>query len=263
MASELNIDTKFLRNLEKVDESLQKIVKSTNDATAAFEEMLRKTDSFDIIAKLQSNLSKLVGKKVEIDVDGKNVKSISETMDRLVEQVKSLAGTDLFDTSKIYENEKGIVALESHIANINKVIKDLKKNIGNIDAEKYVSAPFVQTTQFVAPINPRTQKEYGKNTNAYRNAYSNYEEEVAKQREAYEERERLEEEIFNRVKESRKRNIENAMHALIEKKAIATEELEWQKMTFAERLEYTQSALNKILKAEKKNVDDVRKLATL
>lgn len=259
MASELNIDTKFLRNLEKVDESLQKIVKSTNDATAAFEEMLRKTDSFDIIAKLQSNLSKLVGKKVEIDVDGKNVKSISETMDRLVEQVKSLAGTDLFDTSKIYENEKGIVALESHIANINKVIKDLKKNIGNIDAEKYVSAPFVQTTQFVAPINPRTQKEYGKNTNAYRNAYSNYEEEVAKEREAYEERERLEEEIFNRVKESRKRNIENAMHALIEKKAIATEELEWQKMTFAERLEYTQSALNKILKAEKKNVDDVRK----
>lgn len=259
MASELNIDTKFLRNLEKVDESLQKIVKSTNDATAAFEEMLRKTDSFDIIAKLQSNLSKLVGKKVEIDVDGKNVKSISETMDRLVEQVKSLAGTDLFDTSKIYENEKGIVALESHIANINKVIKDLKKNIGNIDAEKYVSAPFVQTTQFVAPINPRTQKEYGKNTNAYRNAYSNYEEEVAKEREAYEERERLEEEIFNRVKESRKRNIENAMHALIEKKAIATEELEWQKMTFAERLEYTQSSLNKILKAEKKNVDDVRK----
>ena len=259
MASELNIDTKFLRNLEKVDESLQKIVKSTNDATAAFEEMLRKTDSFDIIAKLQSNLSKLVGKKVEIDVDGKNVKSISETMDRLVEQVKSLAGTDLFDTSKIYENEKGIVALESHIANINKVIKDLKKNIGNIDAEKYVSAPFVQTTQFVAPINPRTQKEYGKNTNAYRNAYSSYEEEVAKEREAYEERERLEEEIFNRVKESRKRNIENAMHALIEKKAIATEELEWQKMTFAERLEYTQSALNKILKAEKKNVDDVRK----
>lgn len=259
MASELNIDTKFLRNLEKVDESLQKIVKSTNDATAAFEEMLRKTDSFDIIAKLQSNLSKLVGKKVEIDVDGKNVKSISETMDRLVEQVKSLAGTDLFDTSKIYENEKGIVALESHIANINKVIKDLKKNIGNIDAEKYVSAPFVQTTQFVAPINPRTQKEYGKNTNAYRNAYSNYEEEVAKEREAYEERERLEEEIFNRVKESRKRNIENAMHALIEKKAIATEELEWQKMTFAERLEYTQSTLNKILKAEKKNVDDVRK----
>lgn len=259
MASELNIDTKFLRNLEKVDESLQKIVKSTNDATAAFEEMLRKTDSFDIIAKLQSNLSKLVGKKVEIDVDGKNVKSISETMDRLVEQVKSLAGTDLFDTSKIYENEKGIVALESHIANINKVIKDLKNNIGNIDAEKYVSAPFVQTTQFVAPINPRTQKEYGKNTNAYRNAYSNYEEEVAKEREAYEERERLEEEIFNRVKESRKRNIENAMHALIEKKAIATEELEWQKMTFAERLEYTQSALNKILKAEKKNVDDVRK----
>lgn len=259
MASELNIDTKFLRNLEKVDESLQKIVKSTNDATAAFEEMLRKTDSFDIIAKLQSNLSKLVGKKVEIDVDGRNVKSISETMDRLVEQVKSLAGTDLFDTSKIYENEKGIVALESHIANINKVIKDLKKNIGNIDAEKYVSAPFVQTTQFVAPINPRTQKEYGKNTNAYRNAYSNYEEEVAKEREAYEERERLEEEIFNRVKKSRKRNIENAMHALIEKKAIATEELEWQKMTFAERLEYTQSALNKILKAEKKNVDDVRK----
>lgn len=259
MASELNIDTKFLRNLEKVDESLQKIVKSTNDATAAFEEMLRKTDSFDIIAKLQSNLSKLVGKKVEIDVDGRNVKSISETMDRLVEQVKSLAGTDLFDTSKIYENEKGIVALESHIANINKVIKDLKKNIGNIDAEKYVSAPFVQTTQFVAPINPRTQKEYGKNTNAYRNAYSNYEEEVAREREAYEERERLEEEIFNRVKESRKRNIENAMHALIEKKAIATEELEWQKMTFAERLEYTQSALNKILKAEKKNVDDVRK----
>lgn len=259
MASELNIDTKFLRNLEKVDESLQKIVKSTNDATAAFEEMLRKTDSFDIIAKLQSDLSKLVGKKVEIDVDGRNVKSISETMDRLVEQVKSLAGTDLFDTSKIYENEKGIVALESHIANINKVIKDLKKNIGNIDAEKYVSAPFVQTTQFVAPINPRTQKEYGKNTNAYRNAYSNYEEEVAKEREAYEERERLEEEIFNRVKESRKRNIENVMHALIEKKAIATEELEWQKMTFAERLEYTQSALNKILKAEKKNVDDVRK----
>lgn len=259
MASELNIDTKFLRNLEKVDESLQKIVKSTNDATTSFEEMLRKTDSFDIIAKLQSNLSKLVGKKVEIDVDGRNVKSISETMDRLVEQVKSLAGTDLFDTSKIYENEKGIVALESHIANINKVIKDLKKNIGNIDAEKYVSAPFVQTTQFVAPINPRTQKEYGKNTNAYRNAYSNYEEEVAKEREAYEERERLEEEIFNRVKESRKRNIENAMHALIEKKAIATEELEWQKMTFAERLEYTQSALNKILKAEKKNVDDVRK----
>lgn len=259
MASELNIDTKFLRNLEKVDESLQKIVKSTNDATAAFEEMLRKTDSFDIIAKLQSNLSKLVGKKVEIDVDGRNVKSISETMDRLVEQVKSLAGTDLFDTSKIYENEKGIVALESRIANINKVIKDLKKNIGNIDAEKYVSAPFVQTTQFVAPINPRTQKEYGKNTNAYRNAYSSYEEEVAKEKEAYEERERLEEEIFNRVKKSRKRNIENAMHALIEKKAIATEELEWQKMTFAERLEYTQSALNKILKAEKKNVDDVRK----
>lgn len=259
MASELNIDTKFLRNLEKVDESLQKIVKSTNDATAAFEEMLRKTDSFDIIAKLQSNLSKLVGKKVEIDVDGKNVKSISETMDRLVEQVKSLAGTDLFDTSKIYENEKGIVALESHIANINKVIKDLKKNIGNIDSEKYVSAPFVQTTQFVAPINPRTQKEYGKNTNAYRNAYSNYEEEVAKEREAYEERERLEEEIFNKEKEIRKKSIEDAIHALIEKKAIATEELEWQKMTFAERLEYTQSALNKILKAEKKNVDDVRK----
>lgn len=259
MASELNIDTKFLRNLEKVDESLQKIVKSTNDATAAFEEMLRKTDSFDIIAKLQSNLSKLVGKKVEIDVDGRNVKSISETMDRLVEQVKSLAGTDLFDTSKIYENEKGIVALESHIANINKVIKDLKKNIGNIDAEKYVSAPFVQTTQFVAPINPRTQKEYGKNTNAYRNAYSNYEEEVAKEREAYEERERLEEEIFNKEKEIRKKSIEDAIHALIEKKAIATEELEWQKMTFAERLEYTQSALNKILKAEKKNVDDVRK----
>lgn len=259
MASELNIDTKFLRNLEKVDESLQKIVKSTNDATAAFEEMLRKTDSFDIIAKLQSNLSKLVGKKVEIDVDGKNVKSISETMDRLVEQVKSLAGTDLFDTSKIYENEKGIVALESHIANINKVIKDLKKNIGNIDAEKYVSAPFVQTTQFVAPINPRTQKEYGKNTNEYRNAYSNYEEEVAKEREAYEERERIMEEAFNKEKEIRKKSIEDAIHALIEKKAIATEELEWQKMTFAERLEYTQSSLNKILKAEKKNVDDVRK----
>ena len=259
MASELNIDTKFLRNLEKVDESLQKIVKSTNDATAAFEEMLRKTDSFDIIAKLQSNLSKLVGKKVEIDVDGRNVKSISETMDRLVEQVKSLAGTDLFDTSKIYENEKGIVALESHIANINKVIKDLKKNIGNIDAEKYVSAPFVQTTQFVAPINPRTQKEYGKNTNAYRNAYSNYEEEAAKEREAYEERERIMEEAFNKEKEIRKKSIEDAIHALIEKKAIATEELEWQKMTFAERLEYTQSSLNKILKAEKKNVDDVRK----
>ena len=259
MASELNIDTKFLRNLEKVDESLQKIVKSTNDATAAFEEMLRKTDSFDIIAKLQSNLSKLVGKKVEIDVDGRNVKSISETMDRLVEQVKSLAGADLFDTSKIYENEKGIVALESHIANINKVIKDLKKNIGNIDAEKYVSAPFVQTTQFVAPINPRTQKEYGKNTNAYRNAYSNYEEEVAKEKEAYEERERIMEEAFNKEKEIRKKSIEDAIHALIEKKAIATEELEWQKMTFAERLEYTQSSLNKILKAEKKNVDDVRK----
>lgn len=259
MASELNIDTKFLRNLEKVDESLQKIVKSTNDATAAFEEMLRKTDSFDIIAKLQSNLSKLVGKKVEIDVDGRNVKSISETIDRLVEQVKSLAGTDLFDTSKIYENEKGIVALESHIANINKVIKDLKKNIGNIDAEKYVSAPFVQTTQFVAPINPRTQKEYGKNTNAYRNAYSSYEEEVAKEREAYEERERIMEEAFNKEKEIRKKSIEDAIHALIEKKAIATEELEWQKMTFAERLEYTQSSLNKILKAEKKNVDDVRK----
>lgn len=259
MASELNIDTKFLRNLEKVDESLQKIVKSTNDATAAFEEMLRKTDSFDIIAKLQSNLSKLVGKKVEIDVDGKNVKSISETMDRLVEQVKSLAGTDLFDTSKIYENEKGIITLEQHIERINEAIKKLKDNWNEIDDEKYQAQAFVPTKQFVAPINPKTQKAYGTNTNAYKSARSAYDEEVKNEREAYEERGRLEEETFNREKEIRKKRIEDAIHALIEKKAIATEELEWQKMTFAERLEYTQSALNKILKAEKKNVDDVRK----
>lgn len=117
------------------------------------------------------------------------------------------------------------------IYNTNKGLGETSATLSGIrDKISGLKKEWEDMEKFSAPVNKKTGKAFGVNTKTYQQAEADY-----------------------------KASIEKQLQAEIEKEAIAKKELDWAKKTQDEKAAYIQKKLNEILKAEQKNVDEVRR----
>lgn len=117
------------------------------------------------------------------------------------------------------------------IYNTNKGLGETSATLSGIrDKISGLKKEWEDMEKFSAPVNKKTGKAFGVNTKTYQQAEADY-----------------------------KASIEKRLQEEIEKEAIAKKELDWAKKTQDEKAAYIQKKLNEILKAEQKNVDEVRR----
>lgn len=239
MASELNINTQFLKNLESANNHLKNIVQTTEQATKAFKDLVSGTSAFDVLAKIQAGLAKMSGQKVKVDIEAKGLEELSSGMSDTIKQVQILKDAELFDNSKLQKTSEIVFSIEKKLADTQIRMDELRKkwNILSEGKQYTKTQNGIEPLDFVEPTNDKGRK-IRKDSNVYKQLRAEYDLKVKL----------LKEEVDAEVRQQ------------IELQAIHKKELEWAKMTMAERAEYVQKELNKILKEEQKNIDDVRKL---
>ena len=239
MASELNIDTQFLRNLKSANENLQNIVQTTERATKAFKDLVSGTSAFDVLAKIQAGLAKMSGQKVEVNIEAKGLKELAAGMSDTIEQVQLLQNAELFDNSKLHKTSEIIFSIEKNLSDTQTRMDELRKkwNILSEGKQYTKTQNGIEALDFVEPTNDKGRK-IRKDSNVYKQLRAEYDLKV----------QLLKDEVEAEVRQQ------------IELQAIQKKQLEWAKMTMAERAEYVQKELNKILKEEQKNINEVRKL---
>lgn len=239
MASELNINTQFLKNLESANNHLQNIVQTTEKATKAFKDLVSGTSAFDVLAKIQAGLAKMSGQKVKVDIEAKGLEELSSGMSDTIKQVQILKNAELFDNSKLNKTAEIIFSIEKKLADTQTKMDELRKkwNILSEGKQYTKTQNGIEPLDFVEPTNDKGRK-IRKDSNVYKQIKAEYDLKVKL----------LKEEVEAEVRQQ------------IELQAIQKKQLEWAKMTMAERAEYVQKELSKILKEEQKNINEVRKL---
>ena len=227
-----------LRNAEKLDKKLSDMVANASKLEQTMTNAFRAGGATEILSRLQQRLSDIGNKKVDVHFETKKAEEMYSIMDRIVGTMTTLSQggkVELFDTQKVYETADSILVVEKRLSDTEKEINKLRTKWSKLSFEKWIPE------DFVAPVNPRTGKEYGKRTDTYKIAL----EEAKKGREAEVENDRL--------------KIEAKLKAQIEIQAIQQKELQWASMTEDQKAQYVQKRLNEVLKAEQKYTSEVQK----
>ena len=225
----LDIDTQFLNRLKKADEELKKIIGSVDNVTGAFKNMLNTAGGLNnnIFSNIIDQVEKLGKTKITANVDTVQLEKMMSTLSEIsaIMGTMSSGGKELFDLKGIANMNASLVETENQLKAVEKNISDLKK--------KWNDAGFEE------PINPRTGKAYGRNTETYKKA-------------------KKEHMSSDKAKLARA-DVDAELRAEIEKKAILERTLKFAKMTKDEQAAYIQKKVAEILNAEKKTAESIQK----
>jgi hypothetical protein len=170
----LDIDVSALK---QADKTIKDMVTHSRELKETMHNLLGNIDTKALgmaLGKMQDYFKKLSDSKVSPDVDTSKMEHLYDVIEKIVRSISNISKEakdkvdfEFFDTSKIYYTSDGLWAVEKNIARIKEELKKTKKEWeGAFDIDK---------TKFQPPINPRTGKAFGTNTNRYKDAYAEWE----------------------------------------------------------------------------------------
>lgn len=227
----LDIDTQFLDRIKKANTELKYMVSSVDRVTSSFKELVQTTSGFnlEIFSRLKANMDSIANTKVSVNMDTSGVDNLASILGDVVHSMNVLSSkkVELFDPQKLYTTNAGLVEAKGNLELIDARIEELtgKYNRMLIDS---VPEDFFPTANEFGIFPAKGSEEY-------------------------------ERQVDDFIK-NKQAKIKAELEALIESKAIAEEELKWAKKTQAERAEYVQKTLDKILKDEKKKADAIKSM---
>lgn len=216
----LDVDTSKMREADNYfksmvtnAEKLQSVLKSSLGDPNAF-------SSLNILERLNSFVKQMNTTKISPEVDVKGLEDVAKTMSTIVEEMVLLSkqkGFKFYDSTSIKDFEGNALRIQDDIDKIDRKIKTLKDEYRTL-------------SEFKAPINPRTGKEFGKGSKTYINAVASYEDEKWRQ-----------------IKQQQ------------ELKKGYQEDLKVAKMTEDEKVQMATQAAAKKIAADRKHVNEIRK----
>lgn len=212
----------FLANAERADIKLQDMVAHSRQLKENLDSALNgqsATSFLSVLDRIKNTMTGLNGMRVSA-FDTKNIEEAYTAMDRVVTVVKTMSQ----QKGAVLFDTQSLYATDQGVLQLGEKLKNIDKEMSRVRKE------WSELSTFQAPVNARTGKEFKPESKAYQNAEASYRAE----REAQ-------------------------MRLLIEKKAIASQELNWAKMTQDEKLAYIEKALQRELQAEQRRVNEARK----
>lgn len=212
----------FLANAEKADKKLQDMVAHSRRLKENLDSALNgqsATSFLSVLDRIKNTMTGLNGMRVSA-FDTKNIEEAYTAMDRVVTVVKTMSQ----QKGAVLFDTQSLYATDQGVLQLGEKLKNINNEMSRVRKE------WSELSTFQAPVNTRTGKEFKPESKTYQAAEANYRAE----REAQ-------------------------MRLLIEKKAIASQELNWAKMTQDEKLAYIEKALQKELQAEQRRVNEARK----
>lgn len=216
----LDVDTSKMREADNYfksmitnAEKLQSVLKSSLGDPNAF-------SSLNILERLNSFVKQMNTTKISPEVDVKGLEDVAKTMSTIVEEMVLLSkqkGFKFYDSTSIKDFEGNALRIQADIDKVDRIIKTLKDEYRTL-------------SEFKAPINPRTGKEFRKDSKTYQNAVASYEDEKWRQ-----------------IKQQQ------------ELKKGYQEDLKVAKMTEDEKVQLSEKAAAQRLAADKKHINEIRK----
>lgn len=244
-------DRKILDMVQHAQQLQTVLTNTFNGATTA---------SFtSVMDRLASQVNSISNKKVSPDFNTKEAEKLYGIMNGVV-QVMQMLGQNkvpLFDTQNVYATNQGLFTAQDNLRKINDAITVLKEKWKT--QEESVFTPTNFDIPKYEPLTNDKGKAYGKNTKIQKQHRAEYDEKIKLLREWEAAYNKHQEQIFNQEKKSSQLAIELELRELIEKKAIASEELKWAKMTQDERSQYVLKKMAEELNVEQSKLNEVRK----
>jgi DNA repair exonuclease SbcCD ATPase subunit len=245
-------DRKILNMVQHAQQLQNVLTNALNGATTA---------SFtSIMDRLTSQVDNINNKKVSPNFNTQEAEKLYGIMNN-VAQVMQILGQNkvpLFDTQNVYATNQGLFTAQDNLSKINNEITKLNEEWKKQGASTFTPVKFA-IPKYEPLINDKTGKAYGKNTQAQQQHRAEYDEKIKLLREWEAAYNKHQEQIFNQEKKNSQLAIELELRELIEKKAIASEELKWAKMTQDEKTQYVLKKMAEELNIEEKKINEVRK----
>lgn len=213
----------FLANAERADKKLQDMVAHSAQLKNNLDSALSSataTSFLDVLGRVSQKMNGLNSVKISDAFDTKKAEELYRIVDGVVSTIKTLAQ----NSGAQLLDTKNIYASQDGVIKLSNELNNVNKRMSEIRKE------WSELSKFQDPINPKTGKAYGKDTKAYSYAQSQY-----------------------------RAGLEQEMRVQIEKKAIISQQLNWEKMTQDEKLAYVEKELQRELAAHQKHVNEVRK----
>lgn len=233
--------TKADNKIENMVQNSARLKQNLTEAAKAFSE----GNTAEIITRMQRAIEQIGNKKITPDFDTSKAEKLHGVLDTVVDVVRYLSSVhkiELFNTNNLYTSSDNILELKNNLSKLKDEIANIEKEYNKIAKDSLQaykeSAGYVNG--FKEPINPKTNKPFGKTTNKYKEALAEYEE--------YEKR--LAELWANREK----RRLEIEAKALNEEKRRLEESLSWAKKTQDEKSEYILNSQDKLTKADEARI---------
>lgn len=238
---DLKID---LNQLSQAEKTLEKMVASSAQLRTNMSNALSNFNTGEInniLQRLQSSFTNLNNTKITPNFDTSKAENLYGVMDKIVAMMQSLSrqqGVSLFNTQNVYAANDSIFDLEAKLAKVKTSIKDLKDEWEKLNKDTLEA--YKKANPFQAPINPTTNRPYGKNTQVYKQALQDYED-LAKQQHT------LWANSYNYW-------LDLQMKQLNEEKKILSESLKYANKTQDEKAAYVQKSLENLTKAERNEI---------
>lgn len=249
---ELSMDlSEVLAQAKTLDKKIVDLVSHSTDLLDTFERinnlpfsMKINTDVFDRIKKQMTEIGDM---KVSANFDTDSADKLYRVIDKIVESMMMLSFDDvkLFDTTSLNDATESLFSLENRLAAVNNKIGELRKSYNKPKDE-------FKADDFVAPINPKTDKPYTKSSEKYKQEKAEHDERMKLKKIEFDIDQELEE-------RKRKQEADSQIQGLLEEKRRIEEELKWAKKSEDERLRLAQNRLDKLSEAERKHINDIRK----
>lgn len=233
--------TKADNKIENMVQNSARLKQNLTEAAKAFSE----GNTAEIITRMQRAIEQIGNKKITPDFDTSKAEKLHGVLDTVVDVVRYLSSVhkiELFNTNNLYTSSDNILELKNNLSKLKDEIANIEKEYNKIakDSLKAYKESDGYVNGFKEPINPKTNKPFGKTTNKYKEALAEYEE--------YEKR--LAELWANREK----RRLEIEAKALNEEKRRLEESLSWAKKTQDEKSEYILKSQDKLTKADEERI---------
>lgn len=248
---ELSMDLSgVLADASKLDKKLVDLVEHSRQLQNVFDRIKNMSFShavnMGIFDNIIAQMKKIGETKVTPDFDADNANNLYSVMDKIIKSMETLSfTTKLFDTQNLYDTSESLFSIENKLKDINAEINKARKEY-NQPFDEFVYP------EFEPPVNPKTQKEYGKKSTAYQEAKAEYE---AKRK--------LDEEEFNHsqalMARERQLEAEYRLRGLINEKAALKKKLAWVSKTEDEWAQLAQRRIAAKAKAEQEHINEIRK----
>lgn len=212
-----------LAQADKLDRYMDKWAKQSESISANMRQAMTAKASGDMQG-FTDNLSKITSALSQLSGMKLSPNVDSSKVSELANILSGVIDTMTTMSKLPLFDTQGLYNTNKGLAETSATLSGIRDKISDLKNE------WVNMENFSAPINKKTGNAFGENTKTYKQAEADY-----------------------------KASIEKQLQAEIEKEAIAKKELDWAKKTQDEKAAYIQKKLNEILRAEQKNVNEVRR----